>query len=130
VKGVQTVYGLSIRREIHFPAGTDVQVRIVRPSILKQKEQWHGWRTMQVTSELQHLVSAAPLLTHTARLRVSSIRWSFRELEEAILVDLGYEALTRHLWPLIIRRLALWQVDFHGVHVVVGNLLQQVRNAV
>ena len=30
IKGVQTVYGLSIRREIHFPAGTDLQVQVVR----------------------------------------------------------------------------------------------------
>ena len=29
IKGVQTVYGLSIRREILFPAGTDVQVQVV-----------------------------------------------------------------------------------------------------
>lgn len=27
IKGVQTVYGLSIRREIMFPAGTDVLIR-------------------------------------------------------------------------------------------------------
>lgn len=32
IKRVQTVYGLSIRREILFPAGTDIQIQIVRPS--------------------------------------------------------------------------------------------------
>ena len=35
LKSVQTVYGLSIRREIQFPAGTDMQIQIVRPSMLK-----------------------------------------------------------------------------------------------
>ena len=29
IKGVQAVYGLSIRREILFPAGTDLQLQIV-----------------------------------------------------------------------------------------------------
>ena len=46
IKGVQTVYGLSIRREIMFPGGTDLQVQIVRPSILKQKEPWDGYRVL------------------------------------------------------------------------------------
>ena len=30
IKGVQTVYGLSLRREVLFPAGTDLQVQVVR----------------------------------------------------------------------------------------------------
>jgi len=30
IKSVQTVYGLSIRREILFPAGTDTQIGKVR----------------------------------------------------------------------------------------------------
>jgi hypothetical protein len=34
IKGVSAVYGLSIRREILFPAGTDLQVQVVRPSML------------------------------------------------------------------------------------------------
>jgi len=38
IKGVQAVYGLSIRREVQFPAGTDLQIQIVRPSMLKEKE--------------------------------------------------------------------------------------------
>ncbi len=65
IKGVQTVYGLSIRREIFFPAGTDVQIQIVRPSMLKLKESWPGWPTMPVDARLQQLVAAAPLRTHT-----------------------------------------------------------------
>jgi hypothetical protein len=63
IKGVQTVYGLSIRREIMFPAGTDLQVQIVRPSILKQKEPWSGYRVLSVDAALQHLVANAPMRT-------------------------------------------------------------------
>jgi hypothetical protein len=33
IKGISTVYGLSIRREILFPSGTDLQIQIVRPSM-------------------------------------------------------------------------------------------------
>ncbi|MGB7437083.1 MAG: ankyrin repeat domain-containing protein, partial [Candidatus Acidiferrum sp.] len=36
IKGVQTIYGLSIRREIQFPSGTDLQIQIVRPSAGEQ----------------------------------------------------------------------------------------------
>jgi hypothetical protein len=65
IKSVQTVYGLSIRREILFPAGTDIQIQIVRPSMLKQKEVWAGWPRLPVDVQLQQLVAAAPLRTHT-----------------------------------------------------------------
>jgi hypothetical protein len=64
IKGVQAVYGLSVRREVLFPAGTDLQLQIVGPSMLKQKEAWPGWPTMTVDSKLQELVAAAPLRTH------------------------------------------------------------------
>jgi hypothetical protein len=64
IKGVQAVYGLSIRREVLFPAGTDLQLQIVGPSMLKQKEAWPGWPMMTVDSKLQELVAAAPLRTH------------------------------------------------------------------
>jgi LssY C-terminus len=63
IKGVQTVYGLSIRREIFFPSGTDMQLQIVRPSILKQREPWPGWPRLTVDDELRQLVSTAPLRT-------------------------------------------------------------------
>jgi hypothetical protein len=66
IKSVQTVYGLSIRREILFPGGTDIQIQIVRPSMLKQKESWAGWPPLPVDARLQQLVAAAPLRTHTA----------------------------------------------------------------
>src|SRR5437667_5255041 len=46
IKGVQAVYGLSIRRGILFPAGTDLQLQIVRSSMLKQREPWPGWQSM------------------------------------------------------------------------------------
>jgi hypothetical protein len=64
IKGVQAVYGLSIRREVLFPAGTDLQLQIVGPSMLKQKAAWPGWPMMRVDSKLQELVAAAPLRTH------------------------------------------------------------------
>jgi len=63
IKGVQTVYGLSIRREIMFPTGTDLQVQIVRPSALKQKEAWEGYRMLPVDDKLQHVVATAPMRT-------------------------------------------------------------------
>jgi hypothetical protein len=66
IKGMQAVYGLSIRREILFPAGTDLQIQVVRPSMLKQKDPWPGWREMNMDAELQALVAAAPVRTHTA----------------------------------------------------------------
>ena len=65
IKGVQTVYGLSIRREILFPAGTDIQVQIVRPSMLKEKEAWTGWQPLPVDAHLRQLVASAPMRTHT-----------------------------------------------------------------
>ena len=65
LKSVQTVYGLSIRREIQFPAGTDIQIQIVRPSMLKQKEEWTGWPPLAVDARLQQLVAAAPVRTQT-----------------------------------------------------------------
>jgi hypothetical protein len=63
IKGVQTVYGLSIRREIVFPAGTDIQIQIVRPSVLKQKAEWAGWQRMPVDEGLTHLAVSAPMRT-------------------------------------------------------------------
>lgn len=65
IKGVQSVYGLSIRREVVFPAGTDIQIQIVRPSTLKQKDPWPGWQPLSVDAQLQQLVIGAPLRTHT-----------------------------------------------------------------
>lgn len=67
IKGMQTIYGLSIRREIFFPAGTDLQIQIVRPSMLKQKDSWPGWQRLTVDPQLQALVSSAPMRTHTPK---------------------------------------------------------------
>jgi hypothetical protein len=66
INGARAVYGLSIRREILFPAGTDVQVQVVRPSMLKLKESWEGWPTLPVTPKLRALVEHAPIRTQTA----------------------------------------------------------------
>ncbi|MFL6353108.1 MAG: LssY C-terminal domain-containing protein [Bryobacteraceae bacterium] len=65
LKGMQAVYGLSIRREILFPDGTDLQLQIVRPSRLKHKAAWPGWPVMTVDEKLRSLVTAAPLRTQT-----------------------------------------------------------------
>ncbi len=65
MKGVQTVYGLSIRREILLPAGTDLQIQIVRPSRLKVRQSWPGWKLMPADPRLASLVEAAPLRTQT-----------------------------------------------------------------
>jgi hypothetical protein len=64
IKGVQAVYGLSIRREVLFPAGTDLQLQVVGASMLKPREPWSGWKALPVDSKLQALVAAAPLRTH------------------------------------------------------------------
>jgi hypothetical protein len=73
IKGVQAVYGLSIRREILFPAGTDLQLQIVRASMLKHKEAWPGWPTLPVDAKLQALVAAAPLRAYTTNQTPSDI---------------------------------------------------------
>jgi hypothetical protein len=65
IKGVSAVYGLSIRREILFPAGTDLQVQIVRPSMLKTRDTWSGWPVLSVDPKLQALVAAAPIRVYT-----------------------------------------------------------------
>ena len=60
IKGISTVYGLSIRREILFPSGTDLQIQIVRPSMLKQKEAWPGFPQLTLDSDLSLIVNNAP----------------------------------------------------------------------
>ncbi len=66
VKGVQAVYGLSIRRETFSPTGTDMQIQIVRPSMLKQKESWAGWKQLPVDDQLRQIATTAPLRTATS----------------------------------------------------------------
>jgi hypothetical protein len=63
IKGVQTVYGLSIRREIAYPTGTDLQIQIVRPSSLKHKETWDGYQRLAPDATLTHVVITAPMRT-------------------------------------------------------------------
>jgi hypothetical protein len=65
IKGVSAVYGLSIRREILFPAGTDIQIQIVRPSMLKTRDTWSGWPVFPVDEKLQAIAAAAPLRVNT-----------------------------------------------------------------
>jgi hypothetical protein len=71
IKGVQTVYGLSIRREIAFPAGTDIQIQILRPSMIKQKDSWAGWQRLPVNPNLEHLAKTVPPRT-TSKAAVAS----------------------------------------------------------
>jgi hypothetical protein len=65
IKGVSAVYGLSLRREILFPAGTDLQVQVVRPSMLKTHDTWSGWPVLPVDDNLQAIVKAAPTRVYT-----------------------------------------------------------------
>ena len=65
IKAIQSVYGLSIRREILFPAGTDIQIQIVRPSMLKEKDSWPGWKQLPLTPQLEAVAQHAPVRTHT-----------------------------------------------------------------
>jgi hypothetical protein len=65
IKGVSAVYGLSLRREILFPAGTDLQIQVVRPSMLKTRDTWSGWPVLPVDAKLQAIVKAAPIRVYT-----------------------------------------------------------------
>jgi LssY C-terminus len=67
ITGVRSVYGLSIRREILFPAGTDLQIQVVRPSVLKPKIDWAGWPEMKPDKKLQQIVANMPLRTATPK---------------------------------------------------------------
>jgi hypothetical protein len=63
VKGVQAAYGASLRREIHFPTGTDMTLQVTRPSNLKTKEAWDGWPALPMDADLKKIVLAAPVRT-------------------------------------------------------------------
>lgn len=65
IRGIKAIHGLSLRREILFPAGTDLQIQIVRPSRLKQKETWEGWPRLPLDAALTQLVEGAPMRTAT-----------------------------------------------------------------
>jgi hypothetical protein len=73
IKGVSAVYGLSIRREILFPAGTDLQVQVVRPTLLKSRDTWSGWPVLSVDPNLQTLITAAPIRVYTKDNRPSDL---------------------------------------------------------
>jgi len=61
--GVRKAYGASLRREIFYPAGTDLMIQIVRPSMLKEKQPWDGWPTLDSNAEIERIVQHAPLRT-------------------------------------------------------------------
>jgi len=73
ITGVRSVYGLSIRREILFPAGTDLQIQVVRRSVLKRKAEWSGWPELTPDTKLQHIVTNMPLRTATPKKTLSDL---------------------------------------------------------
>jgi len=73
IKGVSAVYGLSLRREILFPAGTDLQIQVVRPSMVKTKDAWSGWPVLPVDEQLKSLVAAAPIRVFTKDNKASDL---------------------------------------------------------
>lgn len=46
------------------------------------------------------------------------------------LINLGYEALDRHLRTLVLARLTQWQFNFHRNHVMVRDLLQEMSDTI
>jgi len=66
VMGVRTAYGASLRREIAFPAGTDLTIQVIQPSILKRKDPWREWPVLADQERLRRLVQDAPLRTEAA----------------------------------------------------------------
>jgi LssY C-terminus len=48
-----------------------MQIQVVRPSMLKQKEEWAGWPRLPVDARLQQLVAAAPMRTQTSNKTLS-----------------------------------------------------------
>jgi hypothetical protein len=63
VRGMRTAYGASLRREIAFPAGTDLTIQVVLPSVLKKSGPWQAWPVLAVEEQLRRLVQDAPLRT-------------------------------------------------------------------
>jgi hypothetical protein len=56
-------YGASLRREIFYPAGTDLTIQIVETSTLMQTTPWSGWPKLEADPELRRIVERAPLRT-------------------------------------------------------------------
>jgi hypothetical protein len=65
VRGMRTAYGASLRREIAFPAGTDLTIQVILPSVLKTNDPWQAWPVLAVEEPLRRLVQDAPLRTET-----------------------------------------------------------------
>src|SRR5262249_25777661 len=62
---------------------------------------------------------------------IANARLSNAPSYEVASIDFGHEALARLLWPLISGvRLAWWNFDLHGPHIVIGYLCQQMRDAI
>ena len=65
IQGTRAAYGLSLRREVNFPAGTDMTIQVTRPSRLKSKDPWPGWPALNVDQDLQKLVDRTPVRSET-----------------------------------------------------------------
>jgi hypothetical protein len=65
IQGARTAYGASLRREVTFPAGTDMTIQVTRPSRLKTREPWPGWPELTIDHDLQKLVDRTPVRSET-----------------------------------------------------------------
>ncbi len=65
IQGTRAAYGFSLRREVNFPAGTDMTIQVTRPSRLKAKDSWPGWPALTVDQDLQKLVDRVPVRSET-----------------------------------------------------------------
>ncbi len=73
IEGIRTAYGLSLRREILYPAGTDVTLQVIGPSNLAEKPDWKGWNELDSDPELDRLVQRSPVRTATPKSEPSDL---------------------------------------------------------
>ena len=59
--GANEAYRASLRREIFYPAGTDLMVQVIRPSTLGPAPSWSEWKMMGPDPELHRIVHEAPV---------------------------------------------------------------------
>ncbi len=67
VRGVQAVYGLSIRREVLLPPAPTSRSRSFAPPCSNRRQNsWPGWPLLVIDQPLSKLVTAAPARTQTS----------------------------------------------------------------
>jgi ankyrin repeat protein len=84
IKGIQTAYGLSLRREIHYPVGTDLIIQVTRPSRLMARQTWPGWPALTVKPDLQRLVKEAPVRAERGKTPADVINVLFLGTEQQL----------------------------------------------